>query len=181
MYEQTIFNVLTILAIVTSPLVAVSVQRKLDEGRAGRQRKLAIFRSLMTSRASGLSPTHVEALNSIDVEFDASHAEQKKVIHKWKEYLDHLNQPVPDSHSENDAKVWIEKKGELLAELLLEMGRCLGFSFDKVTIKRSSYYPRAFGEFEFEATALRKAALEIFAGKRPLSVRVTNGVDSATG
>ena len=62
-------NALMILAILLAPLVALQIQRRLDFRREIRERKLAIFRTLMTTRANKVSVSHVESLNMIDIEF----------------------------------------------------------------------------------------------------------------
>ena len=57
-------------------------------------------------------------------------------------------------------------------DLLYEMGESLGYHFDKVTLKKNAYYPRGWGEVEVEQHQLRKAALAVFAGEKPLNVVV---------
>lgn len=80
----------SVAAIVASPIIALEVQKHLDEGRAARERKLSIFRKLMTTRATTMSPAHVEALNAIEVEFYATSGPDKKVLDAWRMYNDHL-------------------------------------------------------------------------------------------
>ncbi|MDE2314976.1 MAG: hypothetical protein KGK06_01085, partial [Xanthomonadaceae bacterium] len=60
---------LTIAAVLLSPLIAVQVTRYLDNKKEVRERQLWIFKTLMATRASSMSPHHVEALNRIDLEF----------------------------------------------------------------------------------------------------------------
>src|SRR5439155_23554849 len=60
---------LTVAAIVLAPLVALRVSVWLDRRKEKRQRQFLIFQTLMATRASGLAPEHVQALNMIDVEF----------------------------------------------------------------------------------------------------------------
>jgi len=45
----------------------------------------------MATRASGLSPTHIEALNRIDLEFHGQSRKDKEIIAAWNAYLDYLN------------------------------------------------------------------------------------------
>ena len=58
---------LTVIAILLAPFVAVHVQKRLEQGRETKERKLNVFRSLMATRGAILSPIHVEALNRIDI------------------------------------------------------------------------------------------------------------------
>ena len=88
---QILFSILTIVAILVAPFLAVQASEKLSENKEIKKRKLDIFRDLMATRATGLSPKHVEALNKIDVEFYGKDKKSKDVIVAWKEYHDHLN------------------------------------------------------------------------------------------
>ncbi|WP_373426698.1 DUF6680 family protein [Neorhizobium galegae] len=58
-----------ILATLAGPILAIQVQKFLERGRENRNRRLQIFRTLMATRAASVSPAHVEALNSIALEF----------------------------------------------------------------------------------------------------------------
>lgn len=119
----------------------------------------------MSTRASTLAPSHVEALNLIDIEFDAKKAKEKPVIDAWKLYHSHLND---QSYEDNEA--WMKRTELLLVDLLHAMSICLGYPFDKAHIKNSSYYPRGHGEVEFDQHATRKALVEVLEGRKPLSV-----------
>jgi hypothetical protein len=78
----------TILAIYYGPIQALKIQRKLDEEREARNRKLYIFKTLMSNRVTRLSPNYVHALNLIDVEFTGNDDREKAVREAWKELLD---------------------------------------------------------------------------------------------
>ena len=80
-------DLLMVLAVLLSPLIAVQVTRYLDNKKEARERQLWIFKTLMATRASSLSPHHVEALNRIDLEFKAQTKKDKDVIEAWKVYL----------------------------------------------------------------------------------------------
>lgn len=83
-------DILMILATALSPLIAVQVTRYLDDRNEERGRKLRVFKTLMATRAYNLSPAHVEALNSIDLEFSQKKKGEKLVVEQWQQYLDHL-------------------------------------------------------------------------------------------
>jgi hypothetical protein len=78
--------IVSITAIVCGPIAALEVQKRLEDHRATRDRKMEIFRRLMTTRATQLSPAHVEALNGIEVEFYAKGGSDKKVLEAWRLY-----------------------------------------------------------------------------------------------
>ena len=137
---------------------------------------MSIFRKLMTTRATQMSPAHVEALNGIEVEFYATRGPDKKVLDAWRLYINHLN----SSSSEGVALVrWVEKKNGLLVDLLYQMAQSLGYGIDKVTIQNNSYHPKGFVEIETEQHALRKAGLAVFSGERPIQATVVGKVQTA--
>jgi hypothetical protein len=103
-----------------------------------------------------LAPTHVEALNLIDIEFQVSVAAEKKVVDAWKMYHAHLS-----DHS-YPRETWDSRRAELLVDLLYEMAVCLHYGFDKAHIKSSSCYPKGYGETEEEQHRLRKVLLAAF-------------------
>ncbi|OFV96244.1 MAG: hypothetical protein A3H28_10270 [Acidobacteria bacterium RIFCSPLOWO2_02_FULL_61_28] len=166
---------LTIAAIVLGPILALGAQRELDRLRARRDRQLQVFRNLMTTRASALSPTHVEALNSIDVEFSPPKGKNKRVVDSWRIYSEHLIDPR--SQDPQQVVTWDTRRFELLVDLLYEMARRLGYDFDKVMLKRNAYYPRGYGEMEAEQHELRKASLEVFSGRRALPMKIVGPVN----
>ena len=95
-------------------VIAIQVQRKVDERREKRNRKLAIFKALMATRAAPLSPDHVNALNMIDVEFH----DDKPILDAWREYHDHLG----EQWDEKTFDTWASKNHDYLVKLLKVMG-----------------------------------------------------------
>ena len=69
MPEMKFSEVLTILAVILGPILAVQAQKAIERWRERRNRKLWVFKTLMATRGSRLSPNHVQALNMIDLEF----------------------------------------------------------------------------------------------------------------
>lgn len=164
---MSLTDFLIITATALSPLIAVQVSQYLSSQKEVRHRKLWIFKTLMATRAQSLSPLHVEALNSIDLEFSAKDKKEKPIIDVWAQYLDHLG------NDKMAADAWGEKRLELLIELLHVMGRALGYGFNKTQIKNGVYSPVAHGRVETEQEQLRQLVLEILNGTRPISMRVT--------
>ena len=165
---MTISDWLMIFAVFTGPLVAVQLTKWQDSQREKRQRKLDIFKTLMATRAYGVSWNHVQALNSIDLEFERSVPAEREVIDSWKAYLDHLNtKAVSQEH-------WVTRRIELMTELLHKMAAVLGYDFDKTHIKNASYAPIAHGDLEQQQQALRQLSIEVLQGHRTVSVRMEN-------
>lgn len=160
----TFQNWISILAIITGPTAALLIGKYLEERRAKRNRKIKIFQDLMANRASRLSLAWVQALNGIETEFYG----ETKVVEAWRVVIDHLG-----SADANDAKKvdqWLLTLTDIVNDMLYEMGESLGYHFDKVTIKRTAYNPRVWGDIEAEQHAIRKKLLELLDGKRKLPI-----------
>lgn len=160
----TFQNWISILAIITGPTAALLIGKYIEERRAKRNRKIRIFQDLMANRASRLSPAWVQALNGIETEFYG----ETKVIEAWRVVLDHLYSG--DANDEKKVDQWVSALTDSGNDLLYEMAESLGYHFDRVTIKRNAYNPRAWGEVELENHAVRKKFLELLDGKRRLPV-----------
>lgn len=168
--------VISAAAIFTSPVVALEIQKRLDEKRAHRDRKMAIFSRLMTTRATQMAPAHVEALNGIEVEFYAKKGPDKAVLDAWRLFMTHVHTPVGTGPQ---AVAWTQTKVDRLVSLLMKMSKSLGYDMDEAAIRTNIYHPVGFVEIEAEQHALRKAALETFSGQRPLQTTVIGPVQSA--
>jgi hypothetical protein len=167
-YIMSISDWLMITAVILGPIVAVQLTRHLDKKKEIRERKLWVFKTLMATRASSLSPHHVEALNRIDLEFDVKNQNEKAVIEAWKAYLDLLG----DTQIPQDQ--WGTRRVDLLIELLHKMAKVLDYEFDKTHIKNSSYYPRGYGELQEDQAAIRRGVKELIEGRRVIPMHVTN-------
>lgn len=93
---------------------------------------------------------------------------EQVILDAWKEYLDHLNNRLPEQQVDN----WAAQGGELFANLLFAMAQDIGYKFDRVQLKRGSYVPIAHGELEQEQSDLRRALIAVTTGERPLSMNV---------
>lgn len=163
-------NLLTIVAIVAGPIIALQLQRKLDREREARNRKLWVFKTLMSFRATALAPSFVQALNLIDVEFNGDNEKEKAVRNAWKVLLDHYVDLTNAKDPGSDTNV--EKGTQLRANLLMAMGRCLDYDFDEVLVKKGSYYPTGLGDVEAEQHAIRRGVLNVLSGKGRIPVGI---------
>lgn len=165
---MTLTDILMVLATGLSPLIAVQVTRYLDDRNEERGRKLQVFKILMATRAYTLAPSHVEALNRIDLEFSPSRRKEKAVLDAWQQYLDHLGDtPIEPS-------AWAIRRIDLLVDLLGAMANALGYEFNKTQIKKGAYAPIAHGHLEKDQEQLRKMWLELFDGRRSLPMHITS-------
>lgn len=161
-----------IAAVILAPLLAVQVQRWIEDYRRNGDRKEWIFKTLMATRAEGLSRDHVKALNLIDLEYYKDR-KGRRVIEKWREYLDHLGD-FPNVGSEEDKKRWAVRQNDLFTDMLYEMALRLGYKFDKVTLRKGVYSPQAFSDQDLEQNAIRRALAELLYGHRPLPITVVS-------
>ncbi|MFA4915514.1 MAG: DUF6680 family protein [Syntrophales bacterium] len=161
---------LMIVAVLLAPLVAVQVQKLLERYREDKTRKLNVFKILMATRAATVSPQHVQALNMIDLEFQGM--KYKGVTDAWKTYLDHLYHYPKDD--EKQQPIWGERRVDLLAKLLMEMGKSLGYVFDEVHVKRGIYAPEAHAQFETEERLIRGGLVRLLYGDAHLKMDVTS-------
>lgn len=90
----------------------------------------------------------------------------RAVIEAWKAYLDHLNMSPGATEGGNG------KRQDLLVDMLQKLAAHLGYHFDRTDIRRASYFPRGYGEAEFEQIEMRKLFLDILRGERGLPVYV---------
>jgi hypothetical protein len=163
--------IISTLAILLAPVIALRINVWLNKKTESENRKREIFRNLMATRGSGLSPVHVEALNKIDIEFSQSDEKTKAVFDAWKEYRDHLNDALNIKPGDTEGwKNWTSKKDEMLVELLYKMAIRLDYRFDKVHIKRGHYYPRGYVDIETEQRIIRQGLVNIFENNKPLPV-----------
>jgi hypothetical protein len=159
-------EILTLIAILVGPIVALAIQRWSDNRKEARDRKLAVFKTLMMHRATPVSIPYVQALNLIDVEFTENSEKEKIVRTAWKILLDHLND------ADKDAATWVEKSRDFTSDLLAKMGNCLGYEFDSVHLKKHAYYPVGLGNIEEEQHQLRRKILDLLDGERRIPVAV---------
>jgi len=162
---MNVANWLELLAILVSPLVAIQVSVYLANRKERRERQLAVFRTLMATRASKLAKEHVQALNTIDIEFYGTDKQAKAVLNAWKAYLDHLNQG-----GDGSVEIWHTRNADLFVELLHEMSVNLGYDFDKTTIRRMSYFPRGYGDADTDSWIIRKGLVSLMKGERALPI-----------
>lgn len=165
---MTIADWLMITAVLIGPVIAVQVTRHLDDKKEIRERKLQIFKTLMTTKAYIISYDHVLTLNKINLEFNKNIKGEKDVIEAWKAYFDLLGDKTITGET------WSNKRADLLVELLHKMALVLDYDFDKTHIKNSSYFPIAHEDNEADQMAIRKGLIDILKGKHVLSMHITN-------
>jgi hypothetical protein len=163
-----ITDVVMVFVVLFSPFLAVFAQRKIDLSHERRERKLAIFRTLMATRGAVINgyrlPEHVEALNMIDLSF--TNKGDEIVRRAWKAYLNVLSSISPDKPIDNPALAqWNRDRVKSLCHLLARMGENLGFRFDEVDIEKAIYHPPALTAQESEQQIIRRLGIQLLNGE----------------
>ena len=171
---MTTSDLFVIIAIIIAPVLAVQVQKFIENRKAATDRKMQIFRTLMATRMTPLSPLHVEALNMIDIEFH----KDKRIVDTWRSLLDNFASYPQDPEDPNYTTMLTsraEKSIELLTDLLYEMSKVLNYNFDKVhLIKRGAYIPKGHADIESENQFLRRSLMGLFLGSKSLPIHIVN-------
>lgn len=168
---MTISDWLVITAMIIAPILAVQIQKFIESRKESKERKMQVFRTPMATRATPLSPLHVEALNMIDIVFH----KDKRIVDAWKLLLDNFaNYPKDPKDPGFQTKLTAssEKSNELLTDLLYEMAKSLNYDFDKVHLKRGAYIPKGHADFELEQNFIRRSLVDLFLGIKPLPINI---------
>ncbi len=172
----TISDALIILATLLSPLIAIQVQKWIERATERRDTQQQVFRTLMATRATRLDAEHVHALNRIDLDFGAAgrrqNALEREVIDRWRLYADHLNIVPSDNPTESEQLAWAQRSDDLFVELLYALSKALGYSFDRVQLRRAVYRPRAHGLIESRQEIIQRGFAGLFTGETTLPMRV---------
>ena len=164
-------DIITVLAIVVGPIIAVVVTRYLDDIRFNRERKMAIFRNLMRTRKARLSPDHVGSLNLVEIEFH----DVPTVVGAWKVHMDHLNLKLPDDVSGPVIDEWSRVQDRNLTKLLSALAAELGFKkMEQLDIFDGGYSPRGWANIEDQQAVIRSLTIDLLQGNRALPM--TNAV-----
>lgn len=176
---MTISDWLAILAILVAPIVALQIQKYIEDRKEIRARKMQIFRTLMATRATRLDAKHIEALNMIDIEF----FKNEKVTEKWKLLLDNFaNYPQDPNEKNYESKLssCAEKSDGLFVDLLSEMAKSLDYKFDEVHLKRNIYIPKGQADYMMSQEFMRRAFIEVLSGARSIPIKVVNAAKDET-
>lgn len=169
MSETMLLGIITVIAVIVAPVLAIEVQRRLHLYAEKRERKVWIFKTLMATRASRISTEHVTALNMIEVEFHGSEKENKEVVYAWRSYLDHLNTPGP---ADDPLGTWHRRSEELFVSLLFKMATALNYNFDEVLLKKGFYAPKGQGDLKDDQFLIRKGLVALLTRKSGIRMDV---------
>jgi hypothetical protein len=134
--------------------------RHIDNVRQIRDRRLNIFRTLMATRRTLISPEKAVALNMVEIEFYGIQPVQEA----HQQVMAHINapRPLPDN--------WNDRHRTLLTRLLSEIAQVLGYQLQQLDVLEGGYYPQGLADMELEQQAVRRSLIEVLSGRRPLGV-----------
>lgn len=162
----------TIMAIVFGPVLAVIVSLGIEHIRDKRRRKLKIYYEIMKRRDEPLTEV-AWALNLIHVEF----YNKKKVIKAWEDLFNHLRETPPsvgktDEEIKEARRKKRKKKDRLLATLLQEMSKDLGFKkSDHRFISETVYDPKGKEWERWMKMEIRQRTIDFLSGKAPIAIK----------
>ena len=107
-------DVISVIAIMASPIIAVIVGQKIQDKSNKRADKMEVFKALMISRGLGWSIESVKALNTIEIVF----CDDKKVLGQWKTYYDKLCVEEPSDMELSKMKTEGDKLLDVMAKSL---------------------------------------------------------------
>lgn len=162
------FNWFVVISTLLSPLIAINVQKFIESRQEKRKRKLRIFHTLMATRANRLSYNHVEALNSIELEYHHDGKKGEKVVEAWIAYHSWLN------NKEIPFEQWNLEKEKIFINLLYEMSKFLKYSHNKTQIEKGIYSPEGHANNEITQNIIQQGLADILLGKSsfPVSIEV---------
>lgn len=173
-------DIIMTVAVILGPIFAVQAQKMIEGLQEKRNQRMALFQTLMSTRAERLNRDHVKALNTIDLEFYGrmipfirtryQTPKEQAVTHAWKSYNSHLNQK--DEYESLDQ--WLKKLDELFTSMLYAIAQCLNYDYDKVQLQRDCYRPIAHGNLENTQLAILEGLDQVVNKGRPLPMYVVN-------
>jgi hypothetical protein len=161
---------LTIAAVILGPVLAFAIQHWRDVRRETRSRKVKIFHQLLLTLKVSMAPAHVDALNSIPLDFYSD----KAIMESWREYTSHLNN---SAMLKNNNRGWGEKRFDLLIELVYKMANSLGYNhLDKALLKDNIYVPQGYEDREEQFRQIRESLQQVLRGQHPIPVTMVGPV-----
>lgn len=152
-----------VFATLLAPLLAIQATLLIQRVVQARRRREEIFKTLMATRATPISPEAVRALNMIDLEFYEGGTKARAVREAWREYFEHLS-------GDTSAPTWGERRQDLMVALLEKMAAATGYHFDRTLIRRHIYHPQGHVSIEEQIVQLREGVVAIVQGKRVIPV-----------
>jgi hypothetical protein len=175
MADLSLNDGLLITATVLGPILAVQAQKFVERATEKRHRKVRIFETLMATRATRISPEHVQALNTIELVFNRGwypRQKEKAVVAAWRTHLDNLNPLSREGADAASVNAWNERCFDSFVELMMAMSRALGYDFDSVQVKRGAYLPQGHFDTEVALREIQQGFAKVLSGQQAIAMNV---------
>ena len=154
-----------IAAILVGPILAVITQFIWQHRKQKRDAKIWVFSTMMSLRGSPQAPEFIRAANLIDVIF----YKNQEIRRRWKTVLDHLNS---DDYRQRFTQQVFDRFRDLLAELLSEMAKDLGYGYDHTQIKDQAWVPTLHVVAEEQNIKMRAGLVAALEDRGALTVKI---------
>ncbi|MHB9038831.1 MAG: DUF6680 family protein [Armatimonadota bacterium] len=165
--EENAMEIVSVFAILISPIVAVWVSMRIQSNKDARQDKISIFSTLMATRNDRLLQEHFRALNMIDFVFH----DKRNVRNIWHEYCDMLHNR---SYEDENGVVLRDRK---FRELMDAMAKTLGYDIDASDIERT-YIPQGFTDKKAEENHLQNELLRVLTSSESFGTQRKESLDA---
>ena len=131
-----LYELLTLLGIVTGPIVAVLVTIWSDGRRQDRDQRTQLLRMLLNTRGMPADPAYSTAINLVPVEF----RHREDVLLAWHHYIDAVRYtPTPENSNAHNAKVTGKQ-----TSLIFQMMKSLDINISETDIETEGYLSQGF-------------------------------------
>jgi hypothetical protein len=126
-----LYELVTIVAIVVGPIVAVVIQLLAEARRQKREQQTQTMRMLVSTRHMPSDPAYSTAINMIPIDFNGN----SKVMAAWNTYIETINfRPTNENAATHDKKI-VTKQTKLIFEIM----KSLGYDLPETDIESTPY------------------------------------------
>ena len=174
-----------ILATLVAPVLAVQAQKWIERFRDSNRRKEQIFNVLMTTRGNRLSDKHVEALNTVGMEYHHyKNGAGADVVKAWRGYIHFLNSNkiTPDQIYKPLEEQVLKELNDRFVQLLCAMSNFLGYDYDEVSIRTDYYMPSISDRNNENSIVINEGLAAVFRNQYAVPVRAyTKPIQESAG
>ncbi len=118
LFGLELYELLTLVGIITGPIVAVLITLWSQRRTEAKQRKIAILRTLWDSHFDASLPEYSRAIRMVPIEFSGEHA----VMTAWRRYMKNVDTRPSQEGTPAHEKEFGDAKNDLIASLAKAVG-----------------------------------------------------------
>jgi hypothetical protein len=135
-FGMKLYELLTLLAIIVGPVVAVGITVATESKRRLKDQQTQTLRALLSTRHLPADPAYSTAINLIPIDFNDAHG----VMAAWHAYIEKIRSvPVPGTEEANHREI-VNKQ----TKLIYAMMQHLGYKLAESDIEISAYAAQGF-------------------------------------